>query len=347
MDNSLVLNNERNGATLRPRSVPLRYTNTAEEYWAIRKAAGITDISHLGRLSITGKDRIAFLNGLLTNELSKANENTGIHSLLLNPKARVLADLYLHIEADRIVIDTGERPSAQVQQILDQFIITEDVKIEDLKEKNALLTIQGPASKQVLKETLKASVDDLGPLESTGLGPSLIVARDRTGQGGYDILLPSDEAEPVWQGFLLKGEHGLLPVGLEAFEVLRLEAGIPKYGVDVDENTIVLEAGYQDAISFTKGCYMGQEVVARATHIGRVNRRLSQLHIDTTETLSSDAKILANGGPVGSVTSAAFSPGLGKTVALGYVGRDNAVVGKELAVGNAGKELRAVVSKIV
>ena len=347
MNNPLVLHHEKEGAILDHEMVPLRYTDIDEEYWSVRKSAGITDLSHMGRLSIEGKDRIAFLNGLLTNDLSKTKENMGVHSVLLNTKARVLADLYLHTETDRIVMDTGEKPSAQVKQILNQFIITEDVRIEDINEKSVLLSVQGPESKQILNEVFKMNVEDLGPLQNRNLGPSLIIARDRTGQGGFDILVPSDEALPVWQSFLLNGKHNLLPVGTRALEILRLEAGLPKYGVDVDENTIVLEAGYQDAISFTKGCYMGQEVVARATHIGRVNRRLTQFHVETKEGLSSGAKILANDGPVGLVTSAAFSPGLGKTVALGYVGRDYASVGKELMVESAGKELGAVVSKIV
>ena len=347
MNNPLVLHHEKEGATLDREMVPLRYSDIGEEYWSIRKSAGIADLSHMGRLSVEGKDRVTFLNGLLTNDLSKARENTGIHSLLLNTKARVLADLYLHHETDHIVMDTSEKPSGQVKQILDQFIVTEDVRIEDLNEKTVLLSVQGPESKQILKEIFKMDVEDLGPLQNRNLGPSLIIARDRTGQGGFDILVPSDEALPVWQGFLLNGKHNLLPVGVEALEILRLEAGLPKYGVDVDENTIVLEAGYQDAISFTKGCYMGQEVVARATHIGRVNRRLAQFYVESKEGLSSGAKILTNDGPVGLVTSAAFSPGLGKTVALGYVGKDYASVGKKLMVENAGKELGAVVSKIV
>ena len=347
MNNPLVLHHEKEGATLDHEMVPLRYTGIDEEYWSVRRSAGIADLSHMGRLSIEGKDRAAFLNGLLSNDISKAKEGTGIHSVLLNTKARVLADLYLHHETDRIVMDTGEKPSGQVKQILDQFIITEDVRIEDLNEKTVLLSVQGPESKQILKEMFKMNVEDLGPLQNRNLGPSLIIARDRTGQGGYDILVPSDEAESVWQSFLLNGKHNLLPVGIEALEILRLEAGLPKYGVDVDENTIVLEAGYQDAISFTKGCYMGQEVVARATHIGRVNRRLVQFYVEAKEGLSSGAKILTNDGPVGLVTSAAFSPGLGKVVALGYVGKDYASVGKELMVENTGKKLGAVVSKIV
>src|SRR2546422_8105036 len=310
--------------------VPLRYSDIGEEYWSIRKSAGIADLSHMGRLSVEGKDRVTFLNGLLTNDLSKARENTGIHSLLLNTKARVLADLYLHHETDHIVMDTSEKPSGQVKQILDQFIVTEDVRIEDLNEKTILLSVQGPESKQILKEIFKMDVEDLGPLQNRNLGPSLIIARDRTGQGGFDILVPSDEALPVWQGFLLNGKHNLLPVGVEALEILRLEAGLPKYGVDVDENTIVLEAGYQDAISFTKGCYMGQEVVARATHIGHVNRRLVQLFLDSQAQLARGSELSADGKQVGSLTSSAFSPDVGRVVGLGYVQRDQAVEGNRL-----------------
>src|SRR6266581_4017211 len=348
MNNPLVLHHEKEGATLDHEMVPLRYTGIDEEYWSVRRSAGITDLSHMGRLSIEGKDRAAFLNGLLSNDISKAKEGTGIHSVLLNTKARVLADLYLHHETDRIVMDTGEKPSGQVKQILDQFIITEDVRIEDLNEKTVLLSVQGPESKQILKEMFKMNVEDLGPLQSRNLGPSLIIARDRTGQGGYDIVLPRDEAEAVWQGFLLKGgELGIRPVGFNALEILRLEKGSPRYGVDVDENTIVLEAGYQDAISFTKGCYMGQEVVARATHIGRVNRRLVQLQIDSKNGLVVGTRLLSDGAEVGQLTSDAFSPGIGKVVGLGYVQRDSASEGRKLVASANGEDVPAVITRIV
>ncbi len=325
----------------------LRYTDTSEEYWAVKRSAGLGDLSHLGRLNVSGKDRIAFLNGLLTNDIAKLKENSGIHSLLLNTKARVLADLYVHSQPGSMVVDTCETSAERVKETLDQFIITEDVKIEDATRKTVLITVQGHSSAQILKETLKVEIGDLRPLQSLTLGPSLIIARDRTGQGGYDILLPSDEAEAVWQGFMLKGEHSPVPVGLDALEILRLEAGLPRYGVDVNDATIVLEAGYQDAISFTKGCYMGQEVVARATHIGRVNRRLVQLEVDTEKRLDNRSRILADGGEVGSITSSAFSPGVAKTFAMGYVGRESASAGRELAVASGGEKLRAIVRKIV
>jgi|SRR5215467_6400160 len=347
MHNPLVFHHGKMGATLEREVIPLRYTNPMDEYWALAKTAGVADVSHLGRLNITGKDRVAFLNGLLTNDISKLKDDEGAHSVLLNPKARVTADLYVYALSDSFLIDTGEESASKVKEILDRFVITEEVRIEDISNSTVLLTVQGPSSAQVLKEIFKAEVDGLGSLRTKSIGPSLIIVRDRTGRGGFDILIPADEAESVWQNFLLRGEQSVRPVGSEALEILRLEAGIPKYGVDVDEDTIVLEAGYSDAISFTKGCYMGQEVVARATHIGRVNRRLVQLEVDGKETPEPRSPITAESGPAGLITSSRFSPSLAKTIALGYVGRDFASVGTKLRVNVAGTDFPAIVKKLV
>src|SRR5712692_4849381 len=179
MQNPLVLHHEKMGASLTEEGTPLWYTNPEEEYWAVRKTVGLSDLSHLGRLTIHGKDRIGFLNGLLTNDITKIGENGGTHSVLLNTKARVLADLYLYRQADSLIVDTCETQGAQVKKILDQFIITEDVKIENSSESLVLLTLQGPASAESLKNALGVQVNDLGPLETKSLGPSLVVARDR------------------------------------------------------------------------------------------------------------------------------------------------------------------------
>src|SRR6266487_2001828 len=249
VSNRSTLHHEDLDPRLEPGKIPFTYANTTEEYWTIKKAVGLADISHLGRLRITGKDRVSFLNGLL--------------------------------------IDTGESPASHVKEILDRFIITEDVQIQDSSQDLVQLTVQGPRSSQAVKEVLGPEAQDLKQLEQKTLGPSTIIARDRTGQTGYDIILPALEAEPVWHGFLLNGgDLGLNPVGSQALEILRLEAGYPKYATDIDENTIILEAGFKDAINFNKGCYLGQEVVARATHIGRVNKQLVRLEVETKDSVS-------------------------------------------------------------
>ncbi len=348
MSNPLILHHEKLGAQLESGSIPLQYTNPTEEYWTIKKAAGIADISHLGRLTITGKDRTPFLNGLLTNDTSQLKENTGQHSTLLTTKARVLADLYLYSEADSILIDTGEAQATKVKEILDRYTITEDVQVHDSSQELVQITIQGPKAPHAIKQILGIEAQNLKPLQHKPLGPSTIISRDRTGQTGYDIILPKDESEPVWQAFLLQGGNlGLTPVGLKALEILRLEAGYPKYGVDVDENTIILEAGYKDAINFTKGCYVGQEVVARATHIGRVNKQLVKIEIDTRDPPPPKSKLTSEGREAGYLTSAAFSPGLKKVAGLAYANRDFAKEGTSVFVESGAIALPAVVTKIV
>jgi folate-binding protein YgfZ len=331
------------GARFEEGRIPLSYTSSVEEYWAIRNHSGLVDLSHLGLLQVTGKDRLSFLNGLLTNEVLKLNERTGIRSALLNTKARVLADLYLYAREDDLLIDTGDVPGAKVREILDRFIITEDVQVKDITSEFVHLTLQGPQATENAKELFGITFADMKTLQNKMLGPTMIVVRDRTGLSGYDMIIPNDEAEAVWQGFLLKG---VTPVGLDALEILRLEAGYPRYGVDVDENTIILEAGYKDAISFNKGCYLGQEVVARATHIGRVNKNLVQFQTDSDHVPSTKSKLRASGKEAGYVTSAAFSPGLKAVVGLGYAQRDFAKEGTKLVVESDWGPLPTVITKL-
>jgi folate-binding protein YgfZ len=348
VSNPLTLHHEKLGAKLDSTNSPLSFTDPADEYWMIKKAAGIADVSNNGRLIFTGKDRVAFLNGLLTNEIAKLREGEGQHTALLTPKARVLADLYLYQQPSTILMDTGDSSSLKVKESLDRFVITEDVQIKDVSSEIVQLTVQGPRSSQIIKEALGVDVQDLKPLHHKPLGPSTIIRRDRTGEGGYDIFLPSVEAEAVWQGLLLKApDLGLGPVGATALEILRVEAGYPKYGVDVDENTIVLEAGFKDAISFTKGCYMGQEVVARATHIGRVNKQLIALEIAATHPPAARANLKIGDSEAGFITSAAFSPGTRKVAGLGYANRDFAKEGTELTVEDGDKLLSAKVTRVL
>ena len=333
MSNPLLLHHEKMGAIFDLGSVPAQYTNVNEEYWAVKKNAGFSDISHLGRLTITGKDRSSWLNGLVTNDLSRLKENKGVHSVLLNTRARVIADLYICSMGDRFVVDTGNALSGKIRQYLEGFIVSEQVQIRDSTDELTQLTIQGPAAANAIQESLGINVRDMKALDVLQLGPSLMIARDRTGTSGYDIILPKDESESVWQGLLLKtGEVGAQPVGSKALEILRVEAGIPKYGVDVDENNIVLEAGYRDAINYSKGCYLGQEVVARATHIGRVNKQLAKLNIETQATIPSGTKLYSTDREAGYVTSSAYSLSRETTVGLGYVNRDYTKEGTSLQV---------------
>src|SRR2546422_8406473 len=187
VSNRSTLHHEGLDPRLEPGKIPFTYANTTDEYWTIKKAVGLADISHLGRLRITGKDRVSFLNGLLTNDVSQLKENSGQHSALLNSKARVLADLYLYTQPDGLLIVTGESAAPHVKEILDRFIITEDVQIHDATSDLVQMTVQGPKSSQPIKQILAAEAQNLKQLEQLSLGPSTIIDRDRTGQSGYDI----------------------------------------------------------------------------------------------------------------------------------------------------------------
>jgi len=343
MPNPLVMHHESMGARLEQGRIPLSYTTPVEEYWAIRNHSGMIDVSHLGLLQVTGKDRLSFLNGLLTNEILKMKEGTGIRSALLNTKARVLADLYLYAREDDLLIDAGDVPGSSVREILERFIITEDVQVKDVTSQFVHLTLQGPQAGENVRDMFGVAFSDLKALQHKLLGPIMILCRDRTGQSGYDMIIPSDEAEPIWQGFLLRG---VTPVGLDALEILRLEAGYSRYGVDVDDTTIILEAGYKDAISFNKGCYLGQEVVARATHIGRVNKNLVQFQTDSDYVPGPKSKLRASDKEAGYVTSAAFSPGLKTVVGLGYAQRDFAKIGTKLVIESDRGPLSTTITKL-
>jgi folate-binding protein YgfZ len=345
VSNPLTIHHEKLGAQLAPDHIPLNYSDSTEEYWTIRKNVGISDISNSGRLTVKGKDRSTWLNGLVTNDLSKLRENIGIRSALLNTKARVLADLYIYSLGDSFLVDTGNALAFKVKQILDQFIITEQVEVDDSSQDLVQITLQGPKSSLAIKQVLGLDVSQLEGLHIKQLGPSIIISRDRTGESGFDIILPRDESEAVWQAFMLNAADLVQPVGSTALDILRLEAGIPKYGIDVDENNIILESGFKDAISFTKGCYMGQEVVARATHIGRVNKQLAQFQIESTKPPTPRTKLTVDSRDGGYLTSTAYSPGIAKVVALGYVNRDFAKENTRLAVDQG--TVAATVTRII
>src|SRR2546422_1678875 len=194
MSNPLVLHHEKMGAQLEQSRIPLSYTSPAEEYWAVRNRSGLADLSHLGLLRITGKDRLPFLNGLLTNEVLKLNEGTGVRSALLNTKARVLADLYLYAREDDLLIDTGDASAARIRDTFDRFIITEDVQVKDITSEFVHLTMQGPQATENAKELFGTAFADIKPLQHKMIRPTMTIVRDRTGPARRGTRTPQEQA---------------------------------------------------------------------------------------------------------------------------------------------------------
>src|SRR5947209_19136096 len=178
------------GATLTNGTVPERYGKVEDEYWEVRRNTGIMDLSHLGRLSITGRDRSSFLHGLLTNDIASLKENQGVRACLLTPKARVLGDMYIHNLGDSLLLDTGESSSERLKIILDQFIITEDVGIQDSSNELLLLSLQGQKAADVIRQVLKTDVSTLPRIAIQALGSCVIINHAWSVQTWYTTIIP-------------------------------------------------------------------------------------------------------------------------------------------------------------
>jgi folate-binding protein YgfZ len=224
-------------------------------------------------------------------------------------------------------------------------------KVEDVSDDYRILSVQGPASQKVMKEVCFDPVPALGDddwLETNVAGHHVLVARsDRTGQSGFDIFVPSGGLRDVWEFVLLKGEfHSIKPYGLEALERLRIEAGIPEYGRDIDETNMMLETGLLDAVSYSKGCYTGQEAVAMATYRGHVSKKLSGLRLATENLPSPGDKITRDGKEIGHITSSVRSIATGQAVALGYLKYGFFEPGSKVKVQIEGNDFEAVVNEL-
>ena len=293
---------------------------------------------------MAGKDRASYLQGLLTNDIQALTPGTGCYAAWLTPQGRMITDLHVLESGDMILLDVPAELSETLVQKLDQFLFTEDVQLAPLSDALRGVWIHGPRGGTIL-ETV---VTDAPPFDSwsdyqharlTFTGEPIVVVRiDQLGVPGFcAFVAPTHVA--AFDAALR--EAGAVAVGPDALDAVRIEAGYPVFGVDMTAETIPLEAGIEHrAVSFTKGCYVGQEVVIRVLHRGggRVARKLVALRIDG-DVPSPGTKLTAGGRDVGFVTSAAVSPVLG-TIALGYVHRDFTAPGTEVAVaGDAGNRV--------
>lgn len=299
------------------------------EYAALRDGVGIVDQSVAGSVLVSGPDTFSFLDSLISADVSHLTDGTGVHSLLLTPRGKLDVDFRLLRVGDVAWIDTEPGFAEAFTASLSRYRIRVDVEIIDRSAGWGLLQVRGPATDDLLISLEVKPPPEVAhahlPWESTRL-----VRVDRP--VGVDVVGSHDALSSAWAAFV---EQGATPVGLEVAEAHRIAAGVPRQGHDLDESTIPQEAGLDiDAVSFDKGCFLGQELVCRIDSRGRVNRFLRLLHIDGPAP-AVGAEILSDGDVVGSVTSVGDA-GAG-TVALGYVHRGiepPADVGIRLASGD-------------
>ncbi len=291
------------------------------EYDAVCRDAGALDLSYLGKLRVTGRDRIRYLHNMLSNDIKNLPTGKGCYAALLTHQGRIESDLHVYHEPDTFMLECPAAGTAHVLTTLNRFIVADDVVVEDITAATCILSLQGPDSRRVMERTLSCSLEGMEPLEHRAIprepGDWMVVRRDRVGMDGFDLWLPSAAASGLWTQWV--EVEGIARVGLRALDWLRTEAGIPWYGVDMDERNLPQEVGLSSAISLTKGCYRGQEIVARVHYRGHLDRRLGAVAVESDELPPRGAGILSGGSRIGEVSSAVSSPRLGRPLALGIL----------------------------
>jgi len=322
-------------------------------YRALREGVGLLDRSlERGRLRVTGADRRAYLQGLLTNDIAALTAGNGCYSAYLTPQGRMIADLRVFDRGDALLIDLERTVAGTVHDRWTQFIFSEDVQVETITDRTTQLGVYGAAAAAVLEQALGSPPDVLGfsalPMYGSvermvGRYQAVVLRADDIGVQGFEIVAP-DESREALIGSLTAA--GAVAAPHEAAEVCRIEAGRPRFHVDMDEDTIPLEAGIEDrAISQTKGCYVGQEVIIRVLHRGhgRVARKLRGLLFDRSEEVPArGTRVLSGDRDIGFVTSAVRSLALDRPIALGYVHRDFLEPGTPVSVGQAAATVSAL-----
>ena len=317
--------------------LPARFTDPREEYSFARNTAAVADKNYRAFFDFTGPDRARYLNAILTNNIRDLQPGQGVPALLLNPQGHIMAELDVYGFADRLFVVTYAMIRERTAATLDKFIIMDDVVLEDVTEQFGVVSIEGLATSQIISSLGGPSLDLLSELSHVETHISGIdcrmVRRSPGGVPGAEFIATRESLPKLWQALVDAARaNGGGPIGYDAFSALRLEAGIPWFGYDFDETTLPHEAGLENShISYTKGCYTGQEIVERVRSRGHVNRKRVGISFAGETVPPAKAPLFAGGTEVGFVTRAAFSYALERPIGMAYVRREHNSVGSKLS----------------
>ncbi len=312
-----------------------------QEYRAARETVALIDKCYRMYLRFTGPDRMRYLNAILTNNIKDLPTGNGIVSLFLNPQGRIQAEIETYATADSLFCVSYAMIRETLVPALDKFIIMDDVTLTDETELFGTLALEGPAAADVVKKLTSIDLAGFGELSFQKISVAGIscglTKRSSGGVAGAEFLATRENLLRLWQTLREAVETaGGRAMGYQALNALRLEQGIPWFGYDFGDKQIPHEAGLEHShISYTKGCYTGQEIVERVRSRGQVNRVRVLLKFGNGELPAAGTPLLAEGKEVGYITRSAFSPTLQATIAMGYVRRENAVEGSEFLNGAA------------
>jgi tRNA-modifying protein YgfZ len=339
-----------------------------DQYRALREGAGLVNRSSRGRLRLTGRDRREYLQGLLTNDIVALSAGSGCYACLLTAQGRMIADMYVVETGEAVLMDLEGHLSASVGGHLERFVFSEDVEVSDVSASVAQLGVFGPRAALVVSRVIGSHVSaplapDAAVLEGMGvlenrscdwggaagipLTPLTVVRRDDLGARGFDLVVAAAYAADLSRAII---DAGAVAVDSEVAEVCRVESGRPVFGKDMTTETIPLEAGIEDrAISLTKGCYVGQEIIIRVLHRGqgRVAKRLVGLTFDHGAGVPVRGSVVRGGDrDIGAVTSAVWSPAMDRPIAMGYVHRDFVEAGTAVMVAAGDEWWPGVVARL-
>jgi folate-binding protein YgfZ len=314
------------GATTREYAgveTPAHFGDPKAEFAAITLDCGVYDLGWRGKITVTGEDRFRWLNGMVTNNIKDLQLNHGNYNFLLNAQGRIQGDMYAYNRGIQIVLDTERSQVAHLMKTLDHFIIMDDVELSDVSERLTSIGVQGPKAKDVLQAVgIKPECAD--PLVVCDLkwnGTDIAVTRMASDDFlTYEIWLAPEAAPALWEALKSAGAK---PTGAEALEKFRVMAGIPKYGTDIRDRELPQETGQTHALNFTKGCYIGQEIVERIRSQGNLHRQFTGYALAAA--IEMPAKVEDESRKeVGQITSIATIPASSgeRSIGLGYVRRE-------------------------
>ncbi len=318
-------------------ALPAHFGNVAAEYDAARAGAALADASHRGRILARGVDTLDLLNRLSTNLVDPLPPGAGRTTVITNGKGRVVDWVTVLPWGGDVLLLTAPERRSEVAEWIDMFTFDEDTTLEDVTESTAMLSILGPSADSVVEQLLGVSVatlPELGCLATPWQDGDALVARTApAGQPGFDVIVPAAAAESLWDAAVALGAA---PIGRQALEALRIEARVPQWGNEFTDDNNPLESGLLNEVSWTKGCYTGQEVVARLYNYHRIQRFMVALDLPVADGCPPGAVLMADGSVVGRITSVSPIDHGGMQAALALVRSGHAAAGTTLHVGESG-----------
>jgi folate-binding protein YgfZ len=298
-------------------------------YEALHKGAAWLDVSSRGRIVARGRDRVRLLHTITSNDVKKLAPGGGFYAFLLSPQGRIQADLRLLAFDDRFLIDTEPELRDKVPQHIRRYIVADQVELADVSAETAALALEGPAAAATLASAGAPVPGE--PCQHFAWGDIEIASMSLTGQPGFRLYGGLERAAALAAQLEAAGAR---PATAEDFRTVRIENGVPRYGDEIRDTSLPQETRRMEAVSFTKGCYIGQEIVERIRAQGHVNKELVRIELEGTEAPAAGTKLTAGGAEAGEIASAVYSPRLGRIAGLAWVRRPHTAPATSLAAGS-------------